>query len=119
MEILEAFDLTRSYRSAAELSSCDPKTVAQYLERRDTGYDPYRSGHRPRLVDAFAEKIEELVDLSHGKVRAVAGKAHRQQPVVDDVDPATRRMRRRAAGFPSGKSFDSWRETGSSTPGCR
>lgn len=70
MEILEAFDLTRSYRSAAELAGCDPKTVAHYVERRDAGYDPYRHARRPRLVDAYAEKIEELVDASHGKVRA-------------------------------------------------
>ncbi len=31
-------------------------------------------------------------------------------------DLATRRMRRRAAGFPSGKTFDSWRRADSSIP---
>lgn len=31
-------------------------------------------------------------------------------------DLATRRMRRHAAGFPSGKTFESWRETDSSIP---
>ena len=31
-------------------------------------------------------------------------------------DLATRRMRLHAAGFPSGKSFDSWREAASSIP---
>jgi DNA replication protein DnaC len=31
-------------------------------------------------------------------------------------DGATRRQRRKAAGFPSGKTFDSWRETDSSIP---
>lgn len=31
-------------------------------------------------------------------------------------DLATRRMRRRAAGFPSGKTFDSWRQADSSIP---
>lgn len=70
MEILEAFDLTRSHRAAAELAGCDHKTVAHYVDRRDAGYDPYRRARRPRLVDGHAEKIEELVDLSHGKVRA-------------------------------------------------
>ena len=49
MEILEAFDLTRSYRSAAELAGWDPKTVAHHVERRDAGYDPYRQARRPRL----------------------------------------------------------------------
>jgi hypothetical protein len=41
MEILEAFDLTRSYRAAAQLTGTDHKTVAHYVERRDAGYDPY------------------------------------------------------------------------------
>ena len=31
-------------------------------------------------------------------------------------DDATRRMRRKAAGLPAGKTFDSWRETDSSIP---
>jgi DNA replication protein DnaC len=31
-------------------------------------------------------------------------------------DGATRRMRRKAAGFPSGKTFDTWREADSSIP---
>jgi transposase len=70
MEILEAFDLTRSYRAAAQLAGTDHKTVAHYVERRDAGYDPYRRVRRPRLVDLFAEKIEEWVDHSHAKVRA-------------------------------------------------
>jgi hypothetical protein len=42
MEILEAFDLTRSYRAAAQLAGSDHKTVAHYVERRDAGYDPCR-----------------------------------------------------------------------------
>jgi transposase len=70
MEILEAFDLTRSYRAAAELAGTDHKTVAHYILRRDAGYDPYWRARRPRLVDLYAEKIEELVDHSHAKVRA-------------------------------------------------
>lgn len=64
MEILEAFDLTRSCRAAAELTGVDHNTVAQYVQRRDAGYDPYRRVRRPRLVDVFAEKIEEWVDHS-------------------------------------------------------
>ncbi|MGH7778056.1 MAG: IS21/IS408/IS1162 family transposase [Candidatus Dormibacterales bacterium] len=70
MEILEAFDLTRNAWSAAQLAGCDPKTVAHYVARRDAGYDPYRRARRARLVDFYAEKIEELVDHSHAKVRA-------------------------------------------------
>jgi hypothetical protein len=51
MEILEAFDLTRSYRAAAQLAGSDHKTVAHYVERRDAGYDPCRRARRSRLVD--------------------------------------------------------------------
>jgi transposase len=37
METLEAFDLTRSYRDAAELAGCDHHTIANWVERRDQG----------------------------------------------------------------------------------
>ena len=37
MQILEAFDLTRSYRDAGELAGCSPNTVAQWVARRDAG----------------------------------------------------------------------------------
>jgi hypothetical protein len=37
VEILEAYDLTRSFHAAAELAGCDPKTVARYVALRDGG----------------------------------------------------------------------------------
>lgn len=70
MEILEAFDLTRSYWSAARLVGCDPKTVQRYVEKRDRGEDYLAPTVRPKLVDDFAAKIEELVERSRGRVRA-------------------------------------------------
>jgi transposase len=70
MEILEAFDLTRCYWSAGELAGCDHKTVEHYIEIRDAGGDPFARPRRPRLVDPFLEKIEELVERSHGHIRA-------------------------------------------------
>jgi hypothetical protein len=70
MEILEAFDLTRSVWSAAQLAGCDAETVAHYVGRRDAGYDPYRRARRARLIDHYAEKIEEWVDASHAKIGA-------------------------------------------------
>jgi transposase len=71
MEILEAFDLTGTLRGAAELAGCDHKTVAHWVRARDEagGELPVSVRPRPR-VDAFAEKIEEWVDRSRGKVRA-------------------------------------------------
>jgi len=70
MEILESYDLTRCYWSAGHLAGCDPKTIARYVERRDAGADPYLRSRRPRLIDPFLEKIEELVERSNGVVRA-------------------------------------------------
>ena len=37
MEILDAYDLTRSFHAAAELAGCDPKTVARYVALRNGG----------------------------------------------------------------------------------
>jgi transposase len=71
MEILEAFDLTGTLRGAAELAGCDHKTVAHWVRARDEagGGVPVAVRPRPR-VDAFAQKIDEWVDRSRGKVRA-------------------------------------------------
>ena len=62
-------------RGAAALAGCDHKTVARLLAAREAagGGRPVRVRRRP-LVDRFAEKIDELVDRSHGHVRA--DKAH-------------------------------------------
>jgi transposase len=69
MEILEAYDLTKSYRTAAEIAGCDPKTVAATVANRDAGRDLV-GGTRVSIADAFTGKIEELVKRSSGKVRA-------------------------------------------------
>jgi len=76
MEIFEAFDLTGTAWSAAQLTGCDAKTVARYVTVRDAGGDPLARAVRPRLIDAFMPKIEELVDRSKGKIRADV--AHRK-----------------------------------------
>jgi hypothetical protein len=71
MEILETFDLAGSLRGAAELAGCDHKTVAHGVRARDEAGGGLPVSVRPR-VDAFAEKIEEWVDRSRGKIRADA-----------------------------------------------
>ena len=76
MEIFEAFDLTGTAWSAAQLTGCDAKTVTRYVSVRDAGGDPLARAARPRLIDAFMPKIEEFVDRSKGKIRADV--AHRK-----------------------------------------
>ena len=70
MEILEAYDLTGSYRAAAELAGCDHHTVARYVTMRAAGRSPEARRHRERVIDAYLPKVEELVVRSGGKVRA-------------------------------------------------
>ena len=70
MEILEAYDLTGSYRAAAELAGCDHHTVARYVQLREAGQSPETREHRARPIDEYVEKIEELVARSSGRVRA-------------------------------------------------
>ena len=71
MEILEGFDLTGSYRDAAELVGCSPNTVARYVAARAAGMLVVsRAASRPRVIDEFLPKLEELIERSKGKIRA-------------------------------------------------
>jgi hypothetical protein len=76
MEILEAYDLAGTLRGAAALAGCDHKTVAHWVAvREQAGGTPATARRRPAVGD-FAGKIDELVERSHGKIRADA--AHRK-----------------------------------------
>ena len=70
MEILEAYDLTRSFRSAAALCGVDHHTVRRYVAARAAGLDPAAAFGRPAITDPFADKIAEWVERSCGAVRA-------------------------------------------------
>jgi transposase len=72
MEILEAYDLTGSFRAAAELAGCSHHTVEQYVKRRDAGElaASTERSMRSKLIDPFLPKLEEWVDRSKGKIRA-------------------------------------------------
>ncbi len=70
VEILEAFDLTGSYRAAAELAGCSHHTVARYVRFRASGRVLTERATRDRLIDGCLAKVEEWVERSHGKVRA-------------------------------------------------
>jgi transposase len=71
MEILEAYDLTGSYRSAAQLAGCSHHTVVRYVELRDHGsVTEQERTSRERLIDPYLPKIEEWIERSSGKLRA-------------------------------------------------
>ena len=70
MEILEAFDLTSSYRDAAELAGCDHHTVARYVAAREAGRLTADPATRAMVVDPYRAKLEEWVERSRGKLRA-------------------------------------------------
>ncbi len=69
MEILEAYDLTGSFRAAAKLAGCDHHTVARYVGLREEGRVVERM-RAERLADPFLAKIEEWVERSQGQVGA-------------------------------------------------
>src|SRR5215471_8177112 len=71
MEILAAYDLTHSFRDAAELVGVDHHTVARYVRARDAGELTTTSAqHREQLIDPFRNYIESWVEDSHGRIRA-------------------------------------------------
>jgi transposase len=74
MEILAAYDLTGSVRSAAVLAGCSHHTVAAHVAARDAGRPVGDLARRPQVTDPFLDKIEEWVEASKGRIRA--DKAH-------------------------------------------
>ncbi len=70
MFILEAFDLTQSYRDAGELAGVDHHTVAHWVAARAEGRLDGGLARRPRIIDAHLDKVEEWVERSRGRIRA-------------------------------------------------
>ena len=71
MEILEAYDLTGSFRGAAELAGCSHHTVEHWVVAREDGrLASGRAEPRPMLIDDFLPKLEEWVERSRGRIRA-------------------------------------------------
>ena len=70
MEILEAFDLTNSFRAAGQLAGCSHHTVEHHVALRDAGQLPVVGlVERTKLIDPFFAKVEEWVEHSRGKIR--------------------------------------------------
>jgi hypothetical protein len=61
MEMLEAFDLTGSFRAAGELAGCSHHTVAHWVALGDQRLlpGPLEVVERTKLIDPFLPKIEE------------------------------------------------------------
>ena len=70
MEILAAYDLTKSLRGAAELSGCSHHTVARHVAARDAGQPIANPVNRGRVTDPFMPKLEEWMVASKGKLRS-------------------------------------------------
>ena len=62
MEILAAYDLTQSFRDAAELTGCSHHTVARYVRARDAGQLQTTLAQRSQVIDPFRKYIEGWVD---------------------------------------------------------
>ncbi len=58
MDVLEAYDLTKSLRAAAQLTGVDHHTVARYVAARAAGRSTQEMAQeRPKASDDFADKI--------------------------------------------------------------
>jgi len=71
MEVVEVFDLTKSYRAAGQLTGVDHHTVARAVAARALGTElAHEPTLRSKVAEAFADKILEWIERSSGKVRA-------------------------------------------------
>jgi transposase len=71
MEVLEAYDLTKSLRAAGQLTGVDHHTVARAVAARALGQEvPEGPVTRSKVADAFADKVAEWIERSNGRVRA-------------------------------------------------
>ncbi len=57
MEILEAYDLTGSFRDAAELAGCSHHTVAAHVAAREAGALSDRAAARRQLIDEWCMPV--------------------------------------------------------------
>lgn len=69
MEILAAFDLTQSYRGAAEVCGVSHNTVRSYVKAREAGAQAPIARQRGRITDPYLPQMESLVEQSRGKIR--------------------------------------------------
>jgi hypothetical protein len=80
MDILSAYREVGTYRGAAEICGCTPKTVRRVIERAESG-EAVDAGRRPAVRSRNFESVTELVA---GRVAASKGRipAKRLLPVA-------------------------------------
>ena len=69
MEILAAYDLTRSFRDAARITGVSHNTVRSYVKARESGAQAPVARVRGRITDPFLPQMTSLVEQSRGKIR--------------------------------------------------
>ncbi|AIY03028.1 transposase [Arthrobacter sp. PAMC 25486] len=69
MEILAAYDMTQSYRGAAEVCGVSHNTVRSYVKARTAGAQAPIACKRGRITDPYLPAMTQLVEQSRGKIR--------------------------------------------------
>jgi len=69
MEILSAYDLSRSFRDAARTTGVSHNTVRSYVLAREAGAQAPIARARGRITDPFLPQMTSLVEQSRGKIR--------------------------------------------------
>jgi hypothetical protein len=118
MDIVQACDLTGSLRGAAAVAGCDHKTVAHWMAARDAagGGLPVAVRRRP-MVEPFAEKIDELVERSCGRIRV--DKAHEKLVAMGYLGSGRPMSRSLSSGSSASASASGSTRASTGSPGGR
>ena len=69
MDMIAAYTDVGSYRGAAALCGCDPKTVKRAVERAQ-GTEPQAKADRPRNTDGVRDVVAKRVEATDGRISA-------------------------------------------------
>src|SRR5579864_2029139 len=70
MSMIDAYREVGSYRGAAALCDCDPKTVKRAVERAEAGGEPARRAERARNYDLVVDVVASRVAKTAGRISA-------------------------------------------------
>ena len=89
MEILNAYDLTGSYRAAAELCGCSHHTVKKAVEDRDAGVPPATGP--ARMVDDWRDALDTSSVTESGEPTGITSTTTRPRRRCGRSRPSPRR----------------------------